>query len=200
VKSVIKFLDEASYLPRSSLEGEFVIKMIMRKNNVLPILFCMFSMFVISACEKAEIQKTTTSTVPIHSRFACPVDDCDDCPPADCCCSVQLLSAPPATIHFCGTSGECVTDMACSAENVGNCPDINGFKEIFTFQNQFQTELFCVPKNAPFGITFSSGTHQVRITCQVGQSNPQFVTMTLNTPPDKPYWSTNDNCELTNCF
>ena len=156
------------------------------------------------ACEKAEIQQSTTSMVPIEER-SCPIDDCEDCPVDDCCCSIEILSDPGlgVTLDFCGTSGNCPTTMSCSVGGLGNCPDINGFKETITFLSQSQIELFCVPKNAPFGITLASPTnqtHQVRLTCQVGQLNPQFVTFTLNSPPARPYWETNDGCELISCF
>src|SRR5687768_10517197 len=122
----------------------------MKKNNLLPILLCMFSMLVISACEKAEIQKTTTSKVPIHDRSHC-IDDCDECAANDCCCSIELISGlpmgGPLNIQFCGTSTDCVTDTPCSAESVGICANINGFVEHMSFSTVGQIELFCVPKN-----------------------------------------------------
>ena len=160
-----------------------------------------------TACEKAEIQQIPTSTVPIVER-SCPIDDCQDCPVDDCCCFVQLLSNPglnPVSLDFCGTSGDCPTTMTCSTgtSGLGNCPDINGFKETITLQNQFQTELFCVPKNAAFGITSATGGGGqpiIRVSCQVGQANPQIDTIQLNTPPRKPYWSTGSDCSIPSCF
>lgn len=157
----------------------------------------MICMFISTSCEKTDIQKPT-ALKHIEGR-SCPITDCDECPDDDCCCSVELLSATPTTLHFCGTSGPCLSTMTCNVGGLPNCPDISGFDQSISL-NQFQTTLFCVPKNAPFGITSASGTPTVRVSCQVGQTSQQFVTITLNTPPDKPYWSTNDNCFLTDCF
>ena len=162
---------------------------------------CVPGMFFI-ACEKAEIQQSTSSTVPIEER-SCPIDDCDDCPVDDCCCSITLLSDPSPNqvdLQLCGTSGLCPSTTPCSAGSLGMCSDINGDVEFITLPNQFSTAMFCAAKNAPFGIISSNGAHTVRITCQVGQANPQTVTIQLNTAPDKPYWETNGSCELTACF
>lgn len=154
-------------------------------------------MLMISACEKAEVK----SDAKIHSRIDCPITDCQECPIDDCCCAVQLLSDNTNVfLELCGTSGPCLSEMACEDEDPGTCPDILGFIEDITLPTQFSTVYFCVAKNSPFAIKSSSQQAQVRVTCQVGQTTPNWVTITLNTPPDKPYWETDGSCDLTACF
>jgi hypothetical protein len=164
------------------------------KNNLFCFILVLMSFTI--ACDKSEIQK---AALKIEARDHC-IDDCDECPPDDCCCTVELLSGGPTTLHFCGTTGPCLSTMVCGAASLGNCPDISGFRESITLLNTSDRDLFCAAKNAPFGISVASGTPTIRITCQTGQTNPQSVTITLNTPPDKPFWSTGNDCSLTNCF
>jgi len=175
---------------------------IMYNKLYLLILFCLFSLFMITSCEKAEIHKSlVTINGEVQAREDDCVDDCEDCPINDCCCSVQLLSIGSTTLDFCGTSGPCVSTMACGFSGLPFCPDISGFLETITLTGQFSSALFCVPQNSQFGITSATGgTPQIRLTCQVGQPSPQFVTITLNSPPPKPYWSTGSDCSLTSCF
>ena len=166
----------------------------------------MICMFISTSCEKADLQKPT-ALKHVEGRGGCPIQDCDECPDNDCCCSIELLSIPqggvPVALELCGTSGPCLSTMSCSAGGVGMCPDINGFVENITLIGQGSTAMFCVPQNSPFGIILASPTtqtHQVRLTCQAGQTPPNTVTITLNQPPNKPYWQTNGECELTSCF
>lgn len=173
------------------------------KYTFLILILSSFTLYLIS-CEKAEVQKEDSSSAKIHPRGGC-VDECDDCDPVeDCCCSIELLTDPGAGglfLELCGTSSPCLSSVTCAAENVGICADISGFIEDFYFPVQSTKLGFCVPKNASFGIVSATpGAHTVRITCQEGQTSPQSVTITLNTPPDKPYWETNGDCELTECF
>jgi hypothetical protein len=160
-------------------------------------------MLMITACEKSEMQKSSAiSSKEIKSR-SCPTTDCDDCDPVeDCCCSVTLLDVPdgPLYLEFCGTSGPCLSTTACNDEDPGICGDINGFIENITLPSQFSTALFCVAKNSPFAIKSSTQALNVRLTCQVGQATPSTVTIKLNTAPNKPYWETDGDCELTPCF
>ena len=169
--------------------------------NVIPVLFCMVSLLAISACEKAEIQQSAKSNKHIEGRSC--VDDCSDCAVNDCCCSITILDDPGqgVNIGLCGTSSPCLSTTACEAESVGNCADIDGFEEPFSFTSQFETKMFCVPQGSSFGITNTGmGTPRFSLTCQVGQFNPQTVTIQLNSPPAKPFWETNGSCELTSCF
>ena len=157
----------------------------------------MTCMFISTSCDKSEIQKPALQ---IEARDHC-IDDCEDCPVDDCCCVVELLSVGPATLHFCGTTGPCLSTMACGASGLGNCPDLSGFRETITLQNTSDRDLFCVSKNAPFGVSAPIGsTPTIRIHCQPGMINPPWVTIQLNTPPNKPYWSTDSDCLLTSCF
>ena len=160
-------------------------------------------MLMISACEKAEIQKSSTLSRKEIKDRSCPTQECEDCDPVeDCCCSITLLDAPffPLDLEFCGTSGPCLSTMGCDDDDLGICGDLTGFIENISLPTQFSTALFCVPKNAPFAIKSANQNLRVRLTCQVGQFTPQTVTIQLNTPPDKPYWQTDGSCELEPCF
>ena len=173
----------------------------MKTSLSFSILFSMISMCIFISCEKSEIQKVVKSNKHIEGRSC--VDDCSDCAVDDCCCSITLLSQPSGTIQIglCGTSSPCLSTIACQAGSLGMCADISGFEEPFSFTSQFETKMFCVPQGASFGITNTgTGTPTMRLTCQVGQVTPQTVTITLNTPPDKPFWQTNGSCELIKCF
>jgi hypothetical protein len=173
-------------------------KNVMKNRYLFSILITMLSLFLISACEKAEVQ----SNAKIHARTDCPIEDCSECDPVeDCCCAVQLLSDDNnVQLDLCGTTGPCLSDMACEDDNPGTCPDILGFIQEVTLTNQFSTVYFCVAKNSPFAIKSASTAAQVRVSCRVGQTTPNWVTINLNTPPDKPYWETDGNCDLTACF
>ena len=169
----------------------------MKSYNKYYILFCCCFALFITACDRTEIQKPQAQ---IEERSDC-IEDCTDCPPADCCCSIELLTQQSATLIFCGTSGDCVSTRTCNVMDLPSCPDVSGFEEtISLIQNVPQ--LFCVPQNSQFGIIVANPTstmHQVRLTCQVGQATPQFINFTLNSPPNKPYWSTGSDCLLTSC-
>lgn len=148
-------------------------------------------------CEKTEIHKTLNAdSNQIEVRE---VDDCTDCPVADCCCSVTLLSGPDVQLELCGTSSPTLTTMTCGPIGTDLCNDISGYIEIVQIESGDPTGLFCVAKNTPFGIISSTGAATVRVTCQVGQTNPQSVNITLNTPGAKPYWQVNGDCELEPC-
>jgi len=158
-------------------------------------------MFFIASCDKSDIQKSDSK---IALRDDC-VDDCEDCPANDCCCAITLLSSPGiggVDLVLCGTSGPCLSERECEVTDLDMCADIlNSFELDINLPNQFSTGLFCVSKNTPFGITSAGpGTPTVRLTCQLGHTSPQSVTITLNSPPDKPFWQTDGNCELSNCF
>jgi len=173
----------------------------MESKNIFSILVCMLGLLIITSCEKAEIHKSlVTTNDEVQAREDDCVDDCDDCPVNDCCCSIQLLSLGSTTLGFCGTSGPCVSTMTCGLSGLPFCPDINGFVETISLIGQSSTVLFCVPQNSQFGIISATGAPVVRLTCQIGQTSPQFVTIQLNTPPAKPYWSTDSDCLLTSCF
>ncbi len=167
------------------------------KATFINLMICL-SMGFMAACEKAEVQKSNLATDPkLENRT---VDDCMDCAVTDCCCSVTLLSDAPVEIQFCGTSTPFISNIDCSTENVGMCNDISGHIEYIVLDPQFDTDTFCVQQNTPFGIIYANINAQIRITCQVGQATPQTQVITLNTPPNKPYWVVDGDCELTPCF
>ena len=155
-------------------------------------------MLMISACEKAEIQNSTTSTKPIEARDHC-VEECADCPVNDCCCSITLTEGSSVDLELCGTTDPCLSTMSCGPTEAGDCM-IEGYILNLTLTTGTPTEFFCVGKNTPFYITAGSPA-SARITCRVGQSPPQFVTAVFNSPPnDKAYYKVNGDCEIASCF
>lgn len=159
----------------------------------------LFALFITTSCEKADLQKSTqVDHSKVHPRS---VPNCGYCAITDCCCSITLLSdLENIDIELCGTSSPTISAMECLAASLGNCDPIEGYVEYVVLEEQNSSALFCVQKNTPFGIIYSDLSPQVRLTCQVGQSAPQSVVINLNTPPFKPYWMVNGDCELVSCF
>lgn len=168
----------------------------MKKNSLLPILFCMSSVLFIMACEKAEV---TNSSAKIEPRSDC-VDDCNDCPVNDCCCSITITEGGETDLILCGTTDPCLSTTACRPAEAGNCI-ISGYTIEMTLNSAgVATGLFCVDPNSPFYIQ-SSNNVSARITCRVGQSPPQGVNVTFNTPPNnKAYYTVNGDCEISSCL
>lgn len=148
-------------------------------------------MLMICACEKTEIQKSVST---IEERSDC-VDECTDCPIDDCCCAITLTSQNSLNLIFCGVTDPCLSTQACYAE-AGNCV-ISGYELNATVTQASPTQFFCVAKNSPFYI-LASAAGTARITCQVGQANPQTVNVSFNS--DKVYYTADNNCELTSCL
>ena len=173
----------------------------MKTNQIFNILFCMTCMFIATSCEKAEIQKTGTLKH-IEGR-SCPITNCDECPDDDCCCAIELVNGSDVTLELCGTSSpNCLTTQTCYVDGLDpNCPDISGFLEYITLTAGSPRAKFCVPQNSPFGIVGpSTSTSTIRVHCQGAHPSPTWVTITLNTPPDKPYWETGTDCLLSPCL
>jgi len=171
----------------------------MKNLNIAYYLSCCLLITILFSCEKADIQNSTqVDHSKIHPRS---VPNCGYCAITDCCCSITLLSDDDnINIELCGTSSPDISDEPCYAESVGSCDVVQGYIEYVSLPLQNSSALFCVQKNTPFGITYASGFPQVRLTCQVGQTAPQSVVINLNTPPFKPYWMVNGDCELVSCF
>lgn len=159
----------------------------------------MTSLFVISACEKAEIQKPLTMNVsPIDSRSSC-----SHCPISDCCCSVEFVSGGPFIFSLCGSTHTGLSTTPCGPFEIpgmAGCPDVTAsyYQGPFNISSSAGPEIFCVPTNASFMLQSSSGSGSVRITCQHGQASPQSVTPTI-TSPNKYFFTTNGDCELSGC-
>jgi len=162
--------------------------------HIISILLCLNFAFFFSACDKAEIQK---SVAKIESRSDC-VDECDDCPVDDCCCAITLTDGFTTNLIFCGVTDPCLSTQACSVE-AGSCV-ISGY-ELYSALSSVSnpTELFCVNKNSAFYI-LSSANVSARITCQLGQANPQYVNVTFNTPNNKAYYVVDGDCTISNCL
>ena len=156
----------------------------------------MTSMFIITACEKAEIQKS--NNVIIQQR----AESCDYCPVEDCCCYVELTGgATSADLAFCGTTNPDISTSTCGPIDLASpCDDISGFywtEALSSLGNP--NEYFCVAKGTSFmlGAGPLTGTN-IRFHCQVGQTNPQFITLNLSAG-EKHYYTVDDDCELSEC-
>lgn len=169
----------------------------MKKNQILHIV-CFFLLAFNYACEKADLQKSSTvDDVKIENRDV--PDDCEDCPVDDCCCLVQMTQGS-ATLDLCGTSSPLFSTTACGPTIAGGCT-ISGYL-LTTFLDASGSPSsyhFCMAKGTPFYIQ-SSHIATARITCQAGAANPQTVSVTFNTPGGKAYYSVNESCELVPCL
>jgi hypothetical protein len=167
----------------------------MKNSNLFSILFCMSSLFLITACDNTEIRKIGST---IEARSDC-VDECADCPVDDCCCSITLTEGNNIAFELCGTTDPCLSTTACGPSQAGNCT-ISGYTIGFTLTSVSPTQLFCVAKNSAISIKASQNS-AARITCRVGQSPPQFVTAVFsNAPNDKVYYKINGDCEIADCL
>ena len=152
-------------------------------------------MFMITACEEIELQKSQQK---IEARDHC-IDDCNDCPVDDCCCVIEALSGNLVNLTWCGVSDPCVSSTPCSG-SAGGC-NISGseFYGTINYGAADYTELFCVPKGRAFYVQPGIGqTGTARMTCQLGQANPTYVNITWN--GNKVYYSTGNDCSLTSCL
>lgn len=131
------------------------------------ILCCMTSIALLTACEKAEVQKPVVDNQPILPRG--PDLNCEDCPVEDCCCAVELVIGTSVQFELCGTSSPNNTTTTCS-DTWGLC-SISGFLLPYTLTQQSALQVFCMPLGSAFRIksTSGSGNGTVRITCQYGQ-------------------------------
>jgi len=154
----------------------------------------MIFLFISTSCEKSDLINSNTK---ITTRSHC-VDDCTDCPVDDCCCSITATSGGAVALTFCGVTDPCLSSIPCSA-TAGTCT-ISGY-ELYGGINfgGVQTELFCVRKGSAFSIQPTSGSGTARMTCQLGQTNPQTVNITWNSP-NKVYYSVDNSCVLTSCL
>jgi hypothetical protein len=159
------------------------------------ILCCMTSIALLTACEKADIQKPVVDNQPIVPRG--PAIDCEDCPVEDCCCAVELIDLGPVSFELCGTSSPNVITTPCS-DTWGNC-SISGFLLPYTIMNLYDLELFCMPLGSSFRIksTPLSGSGTVRITCQYGQLGSVSEDVTF---PGQAFFYVDEECVIsTHC-
>jgi hypothetical protein len=158
------------------------------------ILFCLFAAFLMTSCEKSDIQKTTS----LEENVILPRTDCQYCPDNHCCCSIEILSVGAMTFEFCGTSGSKESTTACGPTSITGCSgDIDGYTWIIQV-NPNDKRSFCMEPGTPFMLKISAGTGTVRITCQEGATTPQTVTIPVSSP-NKYYFNVNGTCEVIEC-
>ena len=168
----------------------------MKTSISFSILICMISMFLFSACENAEIQKTTSGKVQIEPRL----DDCTDCPVNDCCCYVELANpTTSANLTFCGVTNPEWSSTVCGPVDFGNCATISGYYWFELLDNMNNpNEFFCVTPNTSFMLGIASGSANLNITCQYGQLNPQTLNVSLSAP-NKLFFNVDGECGLELC-
>jgi hypothetical protein len=168
----------------------------MKINNYFPIFICMISLFVFSSCEHAELQRSSSNT---NEKINTRTDDCDDCVTADCCCIIEWVSGS-GTIQLCGTVGNRLSESLCGPiTDVGTCFDIEGYylgPFILNSGNLYQ--LFCMDESTSFMINAYTGPVTVTITCQVDQTNPQTINVTLQ-GGNRYFYSVSTGCVVEDC-
>jgi hypothetical protein len=168
------------------------------KNSLLFSIFItvMFS-FLNLGCEKAEIQKSSTSdNQKISGRW---VDECGDCPNwSDCCGRIELISGEFIQFETCGTADG---DASTCTDEINGCLEIDGLKNsLFTLDSEGRL-FFCMEENHSFIIkvfNFSLGGVVINITCQVGSLSPQSINVPI-TATGTYTFTVNDECEISVC-
>ena len=153
--------------------------------------------FLYTGCEKADLQNSTPNdTVQITNRV---VDDCEDCPVDYCCCAIELYGfTDDAEISVCGfTNG---VYLCGTFDPPGTCANLTaGGEDIHLLDPNNIRVLVCKEENGVFRI-FNNESFQItiRITCQFGSTNPQWVVLTIPAHTEV-FYSTNGQCGLTAC-
>ena len=167
----------------------------MVKNHSLIIILCFGCLILSLGCDKADIQKSLPKDDP---KLTSRTDDCEDCPVNDCCCAVVLTGGvtPPATVTLCGTDGPRLSTTECGPIEAGACT-IMGYTLDRTLTSGSPRGFFCMAPNTAFCLQGPVNA-QLSITCQVGQTSPQTVNVTLGA--SKVYYTVNGDCELVSCL
>ena len=103
-------------------------------------------MLIISACDKAEIQKPT---VKVDDRIDLRTDDCTDCPVNDCCCEIVQTSGT-GLLSICGSTGARLSSTPCGpiSDPPSPCPAIAASYILGPFTiSSAKRQGFCVPVN-----------------------------------------------------
>ena len=157
-------------------------------------------MFVISSCEKAEIQKSSTKQELIQIiEFR---SSCEQCPGMDeCCCGVwvQQTIGGTASIHLCGTSDG--SGLCSDNDPPGDCPAISGGGiGPFTLTGPSTGKRrFCMNEGDAFWIANTgSTTMDIYLSCQDDITNGQVLTISIPAG-QRWYYEVNNACELTLC-
>lgn len=160
----------------------------------------MISMFLISACDHAEISKSISqeSQIPITSR-----GDCDDCGDMDqCCCYVEIDASDnnnSAAIELCGTDGGTGTCSSFSHSCFASTWSPDSYNLMLSSPS-FPRQDFCLLTTSVIQIRNTSSTDPatIKFSCTRGQANPQVLTFTVAANGRVQYESGSD-CLLTLC-
>ncbi len=169
----------------------------MQTYKYISILACVSCFLFLYACEKNEVQKSSTNTN--LGEKILPRGDCIECPGlTECCCAVWFQDGETlADLRFCGTSNGMDN---CSGDETDNCSSFHGGGLDILLNSFNPREPFCINENAPFWIEniATVGIAEIIVTCQGDMTNPD--TLHLQIPPgQRLYFSTNGSCELEPC-
>lgn len=171
----------------------------MKTSLSFSILLCMTSMFLITSCEKADVQNSRIVNydgVIIEYR-----SDCIDCPDLnECCCAVYLQNPgmDEAQLFLCGSSDG---SENCTGAVFGDCEVNNNGGHEFDLHEFNDKERFCMLQGGSFWIhnTNTSDPAYIYISCQEDITNPQVIQVTI--PANSRYfYDVNGSCELTLCI
>ena len=162
------------------------------------LFFLLLSSFTLclTSCEKAESDHAK------HERLGIRAESCQYCPPADCCCWVELTGTTQlANLTFCGTTNPDISTNVCGPIDLeAPCEPVVGFywtHQLTDDNNETSTEFFCVEKGTSFMIGCANNA-TVRFTCQYGQTSPTFTPL-IFTSGDKRYFTVDNDCEVDEC-
>jgi hypothetical protein len=157
---------------------------------------CSIFILLTIGCESSDLQKSSYKNKEKIAQRG--IDDCSECPNVDdCCCLLRYTGLATVTLKICGTTdGDAATCMA----DVDGCETIDGLSHSqFTLSTGSQIELFCMLMVRGFCVeNLGSGTANLQLTCQVGQTSPQTLNISIPGFGRKCY-QTNAECEVEEC-
>lgn len=130
-------------------------------------------------------------------------EDCTDCPMNDCCCMMEYQSgAGDLFIEFCGSTGLRLSTEVCELDNPPSpCDPIEGYYlGPVPLNGTITRQLFCMDENSSLVINVTgSGSVTVSITCQVDETSPQTINVTL-TAGNRYFFNADGSCEIEQCI
>ena len=161
------------------------------------ILTCMMCMFYTS-CEKAGIQDSIKGNAKIEYRA---IDDCEECPAENCCCTIELENGTQADLILCGVWNNTSPSNPCSTSNPPSpCSAISGITSLIALNSITNPrEHFCLPIGGSFRIFNNTGMEvKLILTCQADMTEPDYETITMGID-DVLYFDGDGNCLLEPC-
>jgi hypothetical protein len=174
----------------------------MKNNNIfLIILLSLVIPFIMTSCEKSDVQTNkfqADSTHQITNRSN--IDDCEDCPNDNCCCVVELIDGSPANLLFCGIYTAMIGSTCGPFSPPSPCGTVSGLSSTINLgMSDPARQLFCLATGGSFRVqNIGTETVQIRITCQSEEVDPDWETIELE-PTDIFYFDSDSGCFLVEC-